>query len=165
MADKENKKELTIMRIFDAPRELVFRAWTDPNLMAKWWGPRGVTNPICEMDVRPGGTINIVMLAGKELGEMEGQEWPMKGTFSEVIPPERLAYTSSAIEDENGTSQLENKVTVTLEDLGGKTKMTLHILVTKAGPGTEAPLSGMEMGWTQSVDKLSELVESTVKTG
>ena len=67
MAD-ELKKELTITRIFDAPRDLVWKAWTDQKILQKWWGPKGVTNPICEWDARLGGNIYIVMLAGKELG-------------------------------------------------------------------------------------------------
>src|SRR5271157_6668647 len=111
-------RELTIKRIFSAPRELVFRAWTDPGLIARWWGPRGVTNPVCELDARPGGSIRIVMLAGEELGELKGQRWPMKGTFSEVSPPARIVYTSSAIEDERGDPQLETVVTLILEELG-----------------------------------------------
>jgi uncharacterized protein YndB with AHSA1/START domain len=154
-------RELVITRIFDAPRDLVFRAWTDSKLLAKWWGPRGVTNPVCELDARPGGTIHIVMLAGKDLGDLEGQEWPMEGTFVEVVPPKRIVYTSSAVEDESGIPQLENRITVALEELGGRTKMTLHIVVTKAGPGTEGPLSGMGMGWNQSIDKLGELLKTT----
>lgn len=129
-------RELTITRIFNVSRELVFRAWTDPKLMAEWWGPKGVTNPVCELNVRLGGSILIVMLAGKDLGALEGQRWPMTGTFREVVPPKRIVYTSSAIEDASGNPQLENEVTILLEELGGKTKMTLHIVVTKAGPGT-----------------------------
>lgn len=152
-------KSLIITRIFDAPRELVFKAWTDPKLIEKWWGPRGVTNPVCELDARPGGSINIVMLAGKELGSYAGQKWPIKGTFDEVIPPKRIVFTSSALEDENGNPQLEQKVTIMLEDLEGKTKMTLNIVLTKIGPGTEEALSGMEMGWNQSIDKLGEELE------
>lgn len=155
---KSNQKnrELTITRLFNAPRELVFRAWTDPKSLARWWGPMGVTNPVCEVDPRPGGIIKIVMLAGKELGELEGQRWPMEGKFVEVVPPQRIVYVSSAVEDENGTLQLESTITIILEDVKGKTKMTLHVVVTKAGPGTEGPLSGMSMGWNQSIDKLGE---------
>lgn len=66
-------KEFTITRMFDAPRELVWKAWTDQKLIRKWWGPRGVTNPTCEWDARPGGKIDLVMLAGKELGQFAGQ--------------------------------------------------------------------------------------------
>ena len=156
----QNGRELTITRIFDAPRELVWKAWTDPKLVEKWWGPRGVSNPVCKLDAKPNGMIHIVMLAGEELGELEGQRWPMSGTFQELTPPGRLVFTSSAIEDAAGVPQLENRVTVTFEEeLGNKTKMTLHVVVTKAGPGTEGPLSGMEMGWTQSIEKLGEMLE------
>lgn len=98
-------KSLFITRTFDAPHDLVFKAWTDPKLIANWWGPRGVTNPVCELDARPGGSIHIVMLAGKELGDLKGQKWPMKGIFNEVIPPKRIVFTSSAIEDEDGNPQ------------------------------------------------------------
>ncbi len=59
-------KELILTRILDAPRELVFKAWTDPKMLAEWWGPKGVTNPICEIDAKVGGKIHIVMLAGRE---------------------------------------------------------------------------------------------------
>lgn len=151
-------RELVITRIFHAPRELVFNAWTEPELMAEWWGPQGVTNPICEIDPRPGGKIHIEMLAGEELGELHGQKWPMKGIFQEVVKPERLVYVSTAIYDEDGTPNLENRVTVTFEEHDGGTKMVLHILVTKATEKTIGPLKGMKIGWTQSIDKLETVL-------
>ena len=154
----KNPKELVITRVFDVPRELAFRAWTDPVLVARWWGPEGVTNPVCEVDARPGGAIHIVMLAGKTLGELAGQRWPMSGKFKEVMPPKSIVYLSWAIEDEKGVPQLETTNTVTFEEAGGKTKMALRITVTKAGPGTEGSLSGMEQGWTQSIGKLGRLL-------
>src|SRR5215831_12746573 len=98
MAD-ELKKELTITRIFDASRDLVWKGWTDQTILQKWWGPRGVTNPICEWDARPGGKIYIVMLAGKELGPVERTKWPMNGTFKEVIPQSRLVFLGGALDD------------------------------------------------------------------
>lgn len=151
----QNKKELTITRVFDAPRDLVWKAWTDQKLIEKWWGPRGVTNPTCEWDARLGGQIYIVMLAGKELGDFAGQKWPMKGKFEELVAPERMVYTSSALDDRKGVL-IETSNTLTLEKIGGKTKMTLHIVVTKASPGSEFALAGMEVGWNQSVEKLGE---------
>jgi len=156
MADaNQNKRELTITRVFDAPRERVWRAWTDKEFVARWWGPRGVTNPTCELDARPGGAIYIVMLAGRELGNFAGQKWPMKGRFQELTPPERLVYTAAALDDKRGIL-LETSNTLILESLGDKTKMTFRIAVTRASPGSEFALSGMEAGWTQSVDKLAE---------
>lgn len=155
MADE--KHELTISRTFDASREKVWRAWTDPNELQKWWGPRGVTNSTCEWDATPGGNINIVMLAGASLGNLAGQEWPMRGTFREIVPQEKLVFTSQAIMD--GKSILENLVTVTFAEHDGRTELTLHVVVTKVTPEAEGPLAGMQAGWTQSIDKLGELVE------
>src|SRR5436309_7085220 len=71
-------RELTITRVFDAPRALVFKMWTEPAHMAQWWGPHGFTNPVCEMDVRAGGRLRIVMRAP------DGVEYPMSGTFREI---------------------------------------------------------------------------------
>jgi uncharacterized protein YndB with AHSA1/START domain len=146
------KREAVITRIFDAPRDLVFKAWTDPKHVAQWWGPKCFTNPVCELDARPGGAIRIDMRGP------DGVVYPMKGVFREIVPPERLVFTSSTFENEEGNPQLEAIHTVTFEDQDGKTKLTLHAVVTKAGPGTEMALSGMEQGWSQSFDKLAELL-------
>lgn len=157
--ENEQNKELTITRTFDAPVGIVWKAWTDQKLVAKWWGPRGVTNPICEWDARPGGKIYIVMLAGKELGPAEGMKWPMKGKFEEVVPRSRLVYTSGALDDVDRESNtfIEQTVTVEFEDLGGKTRMNLHILVTMTkGPKASSAIKGMTMGWNQQIDKLAE---------
>lgn len=159
----EQRKELTITRTFDAPIDLVWKAWTDPEILQKWWGPRGVTNPVCEWDPRPGGKIYIVMLAGKELGPAEGMKWPMNGTFKEVIPRKRLSYVSGALDDMDRGSDtfIEHEVTVDFEDVGGKTRLNLHIVVIKAsGPKAPDALQGMTMGWNQQIDKLGELVSS-----
>src|SRR5471030_3335358 len=80
-------REFVITREFDAPRELVFKAWTDPKHLAQWWGPRGFTNPVCEWDVRPGGKIYDVMRAPN------GVDYPMGGEFCEIVPPERLVFS------------------------------------------------------------------------
>jgi uncharacterized protein YndB with AHSA1/START domain len=157
----ELRKELTITRIFDASRDLVWKAWTDQKIVQKWWGPRGVTNPICEWDARPGGKIYIVMLAGEELGPAEGMKWPINGTFKEVIPQSRLVFVGGALDDIDRGSDtfLEHEVTVDFEDLGDKTKMNLHIVITKArGPKAPAALQGMTEGWNQQIDKLGELL-------
>ncbi|MDE1871126.1 MAG: SRPBCC domain-containing protein [Candidatus Micrarchaeota archaeon] len=158
MAEPSEKRELTITRTFDAPRNLVWRAWTDRNIVQKWWGPKGVTNPTCEWDPRPKGRINIVMQAGKEMGDFAGQRWPMDGKFIEVTPETRLVFTSRAI-DERQEALVENMVTVELEERAGKTFMKLHIVVTKADAGrAKMMLEGMEMGWNSQSDKLVEEV-------
>ncbi len=155
--DKQANKELTLTRTFDAPRETVWKYWTDPKLVQQWWGPRGVTNPTCVWEAKPEGTINIVMLAGKELGEMAGQEWPMTGKFVELSEPEKLVFTANAIM--NGKPVLENLTTVTFEEKDGKTAMVVHIEVTMTTPEAAGPLQGMEMGWNQQLDKLEEALK------
>src|SRR6185312_11665543 len=107
----------------------------------KWWGPKGVTNPTCVWEAKPQGAIHIVMLAGKELGVLAGEEWPMTGTFEEVQEPEKLVFTGNVIM--NDKPVLENRTTVILEETtDGKTKMTVHIVVTKTTPEAEGPLQG-----------------------
>jgi len=150
----EEHKELTLTRIYDTPREMVWKAWTDPKLVQQWWGPNGVTNPTCEWDATPGGNIHLVMLAGRELGPMAGQEWPMTGEFEQLQEPEKIVFTASAIMDDKEV--LKHRTTVTLEEQDGKTKMTVHIVVIKTTPEAAGPLQGMEMGWNQQLDKLGE---------
>jgi len=153
-----SSKELTLTRMFDAPRELVWKYWTDQELVAQWWGPLGVTNPTCEWDAQRDGNIHIVMLAGEEMGPYAGQEWPMTGNFEDVQEPEKLVYSSNAIV--NDKEVLTTKNTITFEEQDGKTKMTAHILVTKTTPEAEGPLAGMEQGWNQQLDKLVEFIKT-----
>lgn len=153
----ENTKQLTLTRVFDAPRELVFKAWTDPGMVAQWWGPQGVTNPTCEIDAKVGGKLHIVMLAGEELGPMAGQRWPMRGVFQEIEEPERLVFVNQAV-DENDNVLLDGITTVTFEEENGKTKLTMHAAVKGVSPQAPQMLAGMEAGWSQSLDKLGELV-------
>jgi uncharacterized protein YndB with AHSA1/START domain len=143
------ERELVITRVFDAPRQLVFKAWTDPKHLAQWWGPKGFTNPVCELDVRPGGAILIHMRGP------DGVVYPMKGVFHEIVAPERLVFTTSAFEDAEGNPLLEDLNTVTFEEQGGKTKLTLRAIVVKSAPEVEAALAGMEEGWSQSLDRLA----------
>lgn len=151
----EVKKELTLTRVFDAPQELVWKAWTDPKLMSKWWGPRGVTTPTCEVDAKVGGKMYIVMLAGKELGQFAGKEWPMRATIEEITPPRKMVFLTEALDDQKGV-MLEVRTTLTLETLDKKTKMTLYMIVTKISKGGEFAVAGMEQGWNESLDKLAK---------
>lgn len=151
-----NTKELTLTRTFDAPRALVWKYWTDQQLIQQWWGPNGVTNPTCVWEAKPEGNIHIVMLAGTELGPLAGQEWPMTGTVLEVVEPEKLVFTANAIA--NGKPILEHRTTVTLEETDGRTHMTVHIQVTMTTPEAAGPLQGMEQGWNQQLDKLVKAV-------
>ncbi len=146
----EYVKELTIERVFDAPRARVWKAWTDPKLLAQWWGPKGMTNPVCEMDVRPGGAI-LIHMSGY------GQLVPMTGVYKEVVEPERLVFTNNSFAEIPPVHPVHESITtVTFADLGGKTKVTLHTGVLRAAPGTEQYLNGMQASWNQTFEKLAE---------
>jgi len=150
------EKELTLKRIFDAPIELVFKAWTDPKLVIQWWGPSVFTTPICEIDPRLGGKLYIVMHGAK--GSDFDIDLPVWGIFQEFDPPRRLVFTNQAMPDENGVKQLDTLCTVTFKETGGKTEMTLHIVLVNATPAATAAWAGAEMGWNQSLDKLAALL-------
>lgn len=139
---------VTITRIIDAPRAKVFRAWIDPKQMAQWWGPHHFTNPVCELDARPGGKILVHMRAP------DGTVYPMSGSFREIAEPERLVFVAVA-EDQDGRPHLESLTTVTFEDQGGKTKVTVTAHATGLSPAAPQMLAGMDAGWTQSLEKLT----------
>lgn len=153
---KDLQKELTLTREFMAPASLVFKAWTDQKLVKQWWGPNGVTNPVCEVNPIVGGNMHIVMLAGEALGPLKGQEWPMTGTINEIVENKKIVFTSNAIIDNKPV--LETVTTVTFEETNGITKIIVHIVVTKTTPEAAGPMSGMEMGWNQQLDKLVNFI-------
>lgn len=139
-------KEFTITRLFDAPRELVFRAWTDPAHLAAWFGPRGTRTPLSsiEVDLRPGGRWRACMVR-----EDNGAEFPSGGVYREIVEPERLVFTWAL--DDRGSESL---VTITFADHGGKTEMTFH----QAGFPDEGERTGVEEGWVSAFEKLTEHV-------
>jgi uncharacterized protein YndB with AHSA1/START domain len=139
------RREFTITRVFDAPRELVFQAWTDPAQLAAWYGPRGCTTPQSTIatDVRPGGTWRATMIR-----DDTGEEFPTSGFYIEVRAPEHLVFTWS---DPGGSGE-ESVITVELADLGGRTEMTFH----QAGFSTDALRTGVHQGWSSGFDRLAE---------
>ncbi|HZV33239.1 MAG TPA: SRPBCC domain-containing protein [Verrucomicrobiae bacterium] len=149
--EKNIPKELVIIRTFQAPRALVFKAWTDPKQIAKWWGPRGFASTVTKWDARPGGSIRLEMCG-------HGMSHPMGGVFREVVSPERLVFTTTSFEDEKGNPKLENLNTVTFEELNGITEQTLHVVVLKSSPEVAQALAGMNVGWNQTLDRLMEFV-------
>ncbi len=147
------RRELTITRTFAAPRALVWRAWTDPKQLAKWWGPHGFSNPVCEINLNPGGAIHIVMRAP------DGTDYPMRGEFREIAPPERLVFTSYPVDGE-GRPLIDGLTTVTFVERDGATEMTLHTRAIGLAPVAVAMIAGMAAGWGQSIERLAGLVES-----
>jgi uncharacterized protein YndB with AHSA1/START domain len=145
------EKSLVLTRVLDAPRALVWQAWIDPAHMAQWWGPKHFTNPVCEMDVRPGGIMRIDMRAP------DGTVYPMDGVFHEIVEPERLVFTAIA-RDHAGNVMLVSHTAVSLVALGGKTELTVQAHAVGLAPTAPQMLAGMEAGWTQSLEKLAEHV-------
>lgn len=141
--------EVTVTRVFDAPRELVFKAFTDPELIAQWWGPNEFDVAACEVDPRPGGVFNIDMRAP------DGAVFEGKGAFREVIAPERLVFVTQGFADEAGRPQLEVLYTLTFTEQSGKTTLILRSELIHATPAMAEILPGMEQGWSESFDKLA----------
>src|SRR5260370_23875222 len=137
--------ELTVSRVFDAPRELVFAAWTDPAQAAVWWGPQGFTTISCEMDIRPGGAYRACMRSPT------GTRHCRRGVYREVVKPERLVFTF-AWEDAAGTPGHEMVITVSFAAIGNQTKLTLHQAVFE----TVAARDDHRRGWSSTMERFAE---------
>jgi len=149
----ENKpvRETLVKHVFNAPRDVVFKAWTDPKYLAKWWGPHGFTTPVCELDVRPGGRMRIDMQGP------DGTVYPMTGAYREIASPDRLVFTSTPLDDK-GKPLFEVLQTVTFVEDGGKTTVTVQSTVLMTTPTADMYLDGMEEGWKQSLERLADVV-------
>ena len=145
-------RKFVITREYKAPRALVFKAWTDPKLLLKWWGPDGFTNPVCEWDPKPGNSIYVVMRGP------DGTDFPMGGTFTEVVSPERLVFSCGAM-DGNRKLLFEFLHTVLFTEAKGRTTVTVKSVVTMTTPNVGMYIGGYERGMTQSLDRLAMLVE------
>jgi uncharacterized protein YndB with AHSA1/START domain len=149
-------KEVKFERVYDAPIALVWQAWTDPKMLPQWWGPDNVTIPECDVDLRVGGTIHIVMEAGEAMGPYKGTRWPMVGQFTVVQPTTHLAYHAKAwTEGEHDTTEIDQVTEVTLAEHDGKTIVTVTAAILKIGPGAKMAVEGIQHGFTQQLDKLT----------
>jgi uncharacterized protein YndB with AHSA1/START domain len=137
-------RELVITRTFDAPRRLVFAAWSKPENLVHWWGPKGFTLPKCEVDFRPGGLFHFVMRGP------DGKDYPFRGSYLEIVEPERIV-SQGVIHDEPG-HQVWTTVTFAEED--GKTKLTVQQTYSFETDATR----GAPEGWKQTLDRLVDFV-------
>jgi uncharacterized protein YndB with AHSA1/START domain len=142
------EREIVSERVFDAPRERVYAAYTDPQSIPRWWGPRRMTTTVHEMDVRPGGKWRFVAR------EPDGREQGFRGVYREVAPPERIVQTFEW-EGMPGHVIVE---TATFEDLGTRTRVTTTSLFHTTEERDGMIASGMEGGLTESHDRLAELL-------
>jgi uncharacterized protein YndB with AHSA1/START domain len=141
-------REIHIERVFDAPRDRVFAVYTDPALIPEWWGPRGTTAVVDQMDVRPGGSWRFV------IRNSDGSETAFRGTYREVTPPERIVQTFEW-EGMPGHVSVE---TATFEDLGDRTKVTTKSLFDTTEDRDGMLESGMERGLNETYVRLDELL-------
>jgi uncharacterized protein YndB with AHSA1/START domain len=149
--DEGAKYEMTTTRLLGAPRALVFQAWTDPELLAKWWGPGGFTTTVKKWFPEIGGAILLDMNAPN------GAIYPMNGKFVEVTPPETIVFEGAALDPE-GEAIFEVLNSVTLAEEGSGTRLTLHAKVLRMRPEARQHLNGQKVGWSQSLDRLEALV-------
>jgi uncharacterized protein YndB with AHSA1/START domain len=159
-------RELVYTRVLSAPKASVFEAWTDPKKLARWWGPHAITNPECEVDLRPGGRYRIVMRGPN------GVEYPLKGAFLEIARPDRLIFSVDASEHPaewhaalqaqrpaGSTEQgLRAVVAVTLETHGRGTKITIVNQYGSVATRDAIVKLGSNDGWAQSLERLESLL-------
>lgn len=149
-------KEVELERTYDALPETVWKVWTDPELIKQWWGPDNVTIPECEIDLRVGGKIYIVMEAGEAMGEYKGTKWPMLGTFTAVEPNAKLSYDVQAwTEGQKEQTTIDQTTEITFSEESGKTKLHIWAAIFKSGPDAGAAIAGMQYGFTQQLNKLN----------
>jgi uncharacterized protein YndB with AHSA1/START domain len=138
-------EDLVVTRVFNAPRHLVFEAWTKAEHVSRWFAPRPLTMSSCEVDLRPGGNFRFVMRAPN------GVEYPFDGAFREVVVPERIVFTGS-VHEGNATV-----TTITFAEHDGKTTLTMHQTFTFESDATR----GAKQGWTATLDQLAEQVRGS----
>jgi uncharacterized protein YndB with AHSA1/START domain len=159
---QQNKKgmELVITRIFDAPREFVWKVWTEPKYVMRWWGPMGYTCPVAKIDLRVGGKYLSAMRSP------DGKDFWSTGVYHEIVPRERIVATDNFADEKGnivpasfygmtGDWPKELLVTVTFEDQKGKTKFTLK----HEGLPPGMMIDMTRAGWSGSFDKLAEVLE------
>ena len=151
-----SEREIVLTRVFDAPRHLVFDAFSKPELLKRWFGPRGWSLVVCEVDLKVGGGFRFVLRGpdGKEMGT--------RGVFREVVPPERFVATERFDEP---WYPGESLVTYVLAEQGGKTILTLTVLYPSREVRDGVIKSGMEKGVAMSYDRLEQLLTSPPASG
>jgi uncharacterized protein YndB with AHSA1/START domain len=149
-------REIVATRVFDAPRELVFKMWTDPEHIVQWWGPKGFTTTTYSTDVRPGGIWRFVMHGP------DGVDYQNKITFLEIVKPERLVYRHGGDKD---VEPVNFETTVTFDEQDGKTSLTVQMLFpsARARDYTIEKYGAVE-GLKQTLDRLTEHLARTASS-
>jgi uncharacterized protein YndB with AHSA1/START domain len=162
-------RDFIIVRMISAPRQLIWNAWTEAMRLARWWGPRQFSCPVCEVDLKVSGRYRVTMQA------VDGEEYPCKGEFVEIVPLEKLVMTMDCSEhppawhdmvkpgrtkdDVNPAGELLQ--TVTFEEVAGKTRLTVRTTFPTVELRDAFLRMGMHEGWSMSLERLDELVAAT----
>ena len=149
VTDAPTKHEITVTRVFDAPRELVWKAWTEPEQFVRWWGKRGWNTPLSSvtMDVRPGGAFRW-----SSVSDEDGAEMSSDGVYREVVEPERLVFGPGPRDGDDGNGV----ATVTFTDLGdGRTEMTFHTIVQMSDDLRARAEAGLASGFDRLAEHLA----------
>lgn len=150
MGAANSDREIVVSRVFDAPRELVFEAWTTQEHMNAWWGPHGFTNTFHSYDMRPGGVIRFIMHGP------DGENYPNRITFREIVPPERIVYDHDADRDGDPWSSI---VTALFSEEGDQTRLTLTMTFSSAEVAAEVREFGAVEGGKQTLERLAAYIE------
>jgi uncharacterized protein YndB with AHSA1/START domain len=155
MSREKNNDEpyiLELSRSISAPLANVYKAWTDPKKLAKWWGAKGYTNPVCEITAKPEGTITI------EAEGPEGIVYPMRGIFHEVVKNEKLVFSIYSHDDDRKRAALVTHHIVTFAEQDEVTTIVLTVRVVRAAPEVAQAVASMSHSWGESLDRLTILI-------
>lgn len=150
------ERSVTLTRILKAPRALVWRAWTDTEMLKEWWGPEQFTNPVVEGSIQVGGVLKIVMHGPK--GSPFDIDMPMVKRYREIVPGRKLVFENEPV-GPNGEKLVDGLTTVTFSDHPEGTLMEMTTDAKALVPVAVGMLQGMDQGWNQSFDKLGRLLE------
>ena len=145
-------RELMLTRLINAPREKVYRAWTDPELLKQWFAPLPYTTPVADLDVRPGGA-NFIVMRGPD-----GKDMPNRGVYLEVVPNERLVFTDAYVKAWEPSEKSFITVILTFEDQDGKTRYTARVQHWTVTDCEAHEKMGFHQGWGICTDQLAALV-------
>ena len=150
----DDSRELSLTRLIDAPREKVYRAWTQPDLLMQWFAPKPWSTVRADVDLRPGGG-NVLVMA-----DPEGNEYPNPGQYLEIVPNEKLVFTDAYVGDWEPSPKPFMTVTLTFKDEGGKTRYTAVAKHWTVEDRKAHEAMGFHEGWGQCADQLEALVKT-----
>lgn len=144
-------REVVISRTFNAPRALVWQAWTDPGHVMQWWGPQGFSNTACDMDFRVGGAFRLSMCTP------DGSTYPCLGIYREIVAPERIVYDSAADDSHPCGAGLPPRsvVTITFAEQSGRTTLTIHTRFESASRKQAAVEARYSTSWQEALERLA----------